>query len=291
MRAVLGQRWLDYARLMRLDKPIGALLLLWPTLWGLWVAAKGFPPVHVLVVFVVGVVLMRSAGCAVNDYADRDFDKHVERTKDRPVTSGRVSGREALTLAAVLALVALLITLPLGLDVVLMSLPAAFLAGSYPFMKRFFPMPQAYLGIAFGFGIPMSFVAVQGQVPAEAWWLLLANVFWTLAYDTEYALVDKPDDLKIGIQTSAITLGRFDVLGIMVFYALAFAVWTGLAVMLQLGPWFWMCFVAALGCVVYHYTLIRQRDRQRCFKAFLHNNWVGGLLFVGLLLHYGLLPA
>lgn len=291
MRAVLGQRGLDYARLMRLDKPIGALLLLWPTLWGLWVAAKGWPPIHVLVVFVVGVVLMRSAGCAVNDYADRDFDKHVERTKDRPVTSGRVSAREALTLAAVLALVALLITLPLGLNVVLMSLPAAFLAGSYPFMKRFFPMPQAYLGIAFGFGIPMSFVAVQGQVPAEAWWLLLANVFWTLAYDTEYALVDKPDDLKIGIQTSAITLGRFDVLGIMVFYALAFAVWTGLAVMLQLGSWFWMCFVAALGCVVYHYTLIRQRDRQRCFKAFLHNNWVGGLLFVGLLLHYGLLPA
>lgn len=291
MRAVLGQRGLDYARLMRLDKPIGALLLLWPTLWGLWVAAKGWPPIHVLVVFVVGVVLMRSAGCAVNDYADRDFDKHVERTKDRPVTSGRVSAREALTLAAVLALVALLITLPLGLNVVLMSLPAAFLAGSYPFMKRFFPMPQAYLGIAFGFGIPMSFVAVQGQVPAEAWWLLLANVFWTLAYDTEYALVDKPDDLKIGIQTSAITLGRFDVLGIMVFYALAFAVWAGLAVMLQLGSWFWMCFVAALGCVVYHYTLIRQRERQRCFKAFLHNNWVGGLLFVGLLLHYGLLPA
>lgn len=287
MSAVLRQRWLDYARLMRLDKPIGALLLLWPTLWGLWVAAKGFPPIHVMVVFVFGVVLMRSAGCAVNDYADREFDKHVERTKDRPVTSGRVSAREAVTLAVVLALVALLITLPLGLDVVLMSLPAAFLAGSYPFMKRFFPMPQAYLGIAFGFGIPMSFVAVQGQVPAEAWWLLLANVFWTLAYDTEYALVDKPDDLKIGIRTSAITLGRFDVLGIMVFYALAFAVWAGLAVALQLSWVFWLTFAAALGCVVYHYTLIRQRDRLRCFKAFLHNNWVGGLLFLGLLLHYG----
>jgi 4-hydroxybenzoate polyprenyltransferase len=291
MRAVFGQRWLDYARLMRLDKPIGALLLLWPTLWGLWVAAKGWPPIHVLVVFVVGVVLMRSAGCAVNDYADRDFDKHVERTKDRPVTSGRVSPREALTLAAVLAFVALLITLPLGLDVVLMSLPAAFLAGSYPFMKRFFPMPQAYLGIAFGFGIPMSFVAVQGQVLAEAWWLLLANVFWTLAYDTEYALVDKPDDLKIGIRTSAITLGRFDVLGIMVFYVLAFAVWAGLAVVLQLGLVFWLAFAAAVGCVFYHYILIRQRDRQRCFKAFLHNNWVGGLLFLGLLLNYGLLPV
>lgn len=279
-------RWRDYCRLLRLDKPIGILLLLWPTLWGLWIAARGFPPVPVLCVFVMGVVLMRSAGCAVNDYADRDFDRHVERTKNRPVTSGRVSPREALCLAAGLSVLAFLITLPLGWHVVLMSIPAAFLAGSYPFTKRFFPMPQAYLGVAFGFGIPMAYVALIGDVPFEAWLLMLANVFWTLAYDTEYALVDKPDDLKIGIRTSAVTLGRFDVAGVAVFYALSLMCWVGLAVLLNLGAVFFLALGLVLMCMFYHLVLIRQRDRQRCFKAFLHNNWIGAILFAGLVLSY-----
>ena len=213
--AVLSKaRLRDYYLLLRLDKPIGILLLMWPTLWGLWMAAEGVPPWHVLLIFVAGVVLMRSAGCAINDYADRDIDLHVERTRNRPLTSGRIGEKEALLLAAGLAVLALLITLPLGWPVILMSIPAAFLAGSYPFTKRFFPMPQAYLGIAFGFSIPMAFVAVQGSVPLHAWLVFVANVFWTVAYDTEYALVDKPDDLKLNIKTAAITLGRYDVVGI-----------------------------------------------------------------------------
>lgn len=192
MRALNTARLRDYLLLLRLNKPIGILLLMWPTLWGLWMASNGLPDIHISLVFILGVVLMRSAGCAINDYADRDIDLHVERTRTRPLTSGRITSREALLIAAGLALVALLITLPLGLPVVLMSVPAAFLAASYPFTKRFFPMPQAYLGIAFGFSIPMAYVAVQGSVPLEGWLVFIANVFWTVAYDTEYALVDKP---------------------------------------------------------------------------------------------------
>ncbi len=276
----------DYFLLLRLNKPIGILLLMWPTLWGLWVAAKGLPPLHVLAVFVTGVVLMRSAGCAINDYADRDIDLHVERTQNRPLTTGRISSAEALALAAGLALLALLITLPLGWPVVLMSIPAAFLAGSYPFTKRFFPMPQAYLGIAFGFSIPMAFVAVQGGVPLEAWILFAANVAWTVAYDTEYALVDKPDDLKLNIRTAAITLGRYDVAGIMVCYGLALLLWAWAALRLGLGPAFWVGWGLALGVALYHFSLIRHRDRAKCFKAFLHNNWFGAALFTGLVLHY-----
>lgn len=286
MSNLIGSRWRDYFQLLRLDKPIGILLLLWPTLWGLWLAAEGTPPLHVLFVFVAGVVLMRSAGCAVNDAADRDFDRFVERTKNRPVTSGRVSRREAVLLAVILALMALLITWPLGWAVIIMSIPAAFLAASYPFMKRFFPMPQAYLGIAFGFGIPMAFVAIQGNVPVHAWLVFLANVMWTIAYDTEYAMVDKPDDLKIGMKTSAITLGRFDVLGVMCFYALALGLWAAVAREMAFSLLFWAAWVVACALVLYHYTLIRGRDRQKCFKAFLHNNWVGAVLFVGLVGHY-----
>lgn len=282
MLNLMAPRWRDYALLLRLDKPIGILLLLWPTLWGLWLAAEGVPPWHVLVVFVLGVVLMRSAGCAINDAADRDFDGFVERTKNRPVTSGRVSRREAVLLAMLLALIALLITSPLGWDVILMSIPAAFLAGTYPFMKRFFPMPQAYLGIAFGFGIPMAFVAIQGEVPMHAWLVFLANVMWTIAYDTEYAMVDKPDDLKIGMKTSAITLGRFDVFGVMCFYALALGSWALVAWEMAFSLVFWAAWLLACALVFYHYTLIRGRDRQKCFKAFLHNNWVGAVLFAGL---------
>ncbi|MFN4329606.1 MAG: 4-hydroxybenzoate octaprenyltransferase [Limnobacter sp.] len=284
MIALNRARLREYVLLTRLNKPIGILLLLWPTLWGLWMAAGGLPPVPVLLVFVAGVVLMRSAGCAINDYADRDFDRHVERTRDRPLTAGRIAPREAVAVAAVLALVALLITLPLGWAVIAMSVPAAVLAGSYPFTKRFFPMPQAYLGLAFGFGIPMAHVAVLGHVPVQAWLLFAANVFWTVAYDTEYALVDKPDDVKLGIRTSAITLGRFDVAGIMACYALSLGLWAWLAA-LQGWQWpFWVALAVAAGLAVYHYTLIRERDRAKCFKAFLHNNWVGAVLFAGLVL-------
>jgi 4-hydroxybenzoate polyprenyltransferase len=279
-------RLYDYFLLLRLNKPIGILLLMWPTLWGLWVAARGLPDLHVLLVFVAGVVLMRSAGCAINDYADRDIDLHVERTQNRPLTTGRISSAEALALAGGLALLALLITLPLGWAVVLMSIPAAFLAGSYPFTKRFFPMPQAYLGIAFGFSIPMAFVAVQGNVPLDAWILFAANVAWTVAYDTEYALVDKPDDLKLNIRTAAITLGRFDVAGIMVCYAVALSLWALVATRLELGVAFWLGWLVALGVAIYHFSLIRDRDRAKCFKAFLHNNWFGAALFSGLVLHY-----
>jgi 4-hydroxybenzoate polyprenyltransferase len=279
-----SQRLHDYYLLLRLNKPIGILLLLWPTLWGLWLAADGFPPLHILFVFVLGTVLMRSAGCAVNDFADRDFDKHVARTKDRPLTAGRISSAEALLLAIGLAWVALLITLPLGWKVVAWSVPAAFLAGSYPFTKRFFPMPQAYLGLAFGFGIPMAYVAVRGEVPWEAWVLFVANVFWTIAYDTEYALVDKEDDLKIGIKTSAITLGRFDVVGIMVCYAVALSLIACLASHLQLGFGFWLFWWIAVGIVFYHFGLIRDRDKELCFKAFLHNNWLGASVFAGFVL-------
>jgi 4-hydroxybenzoate polyprenyltransferase len=286
MANLSAARLRDYYLLLRLDKPIGILLLMWPTLWGLWMAAEGTPPLHVLLVFVAGVVLMRSAGCAINDYADRNIDLHVERTKNRPLTSGRISSREALILAAALALVALLITLPLGWPVILMSIPAAFLAGTYPFTKRFFPMPQAYLGIAFGFSIPMAYVAVQGSVPIEGWLIFVANVFWTVAYDTEYALVDKPDDLKLNIRTAAITLGRFDVAGIMVCYLFSLVIWAAVGQRLNFGSGFWFGWMVACGLAIYHYFLIRTRDRTRCFKAFLHNNWLGAALFAGLVLQY-----
>ncbi|HEX4916781.1 MAG TPA: 4-hydroxybenzoate octaprenyltransferase [Limnobacter sp.] len=283
----MAARLHDYWLLLRLDKPIGILLLLWPTLWGLWMAAEGMPPVQVFSVFVLGVVLMRSAGCAINDYADRDIDLYVERTRNRPLTAGRIQPWEALALAVGLALLALAITVPLGWAVILMSIPAAFLAGSYPFTKRFFPMPQAYLGIAFGFSIPMAFVAVQGSVPWHAWLVFAANVFWTVAYDTEYALVDKQDDLKLGIKTAAITLGRFDVLGIMLCYTLCLTLWAVVAYALGFSVWFWLAWMAAAGLAVYHHRLIRHRDRAQCFKAFLHNNWFGFVLFAGLVTHYG----
>ena len=214
-----------YEKLMRLDKPIGILLLLWPTLWALWLSALGKPDWIVLWVFVLGTVLMRSAGCVINDYADREFDRHVERTRERPLTAGQVSTKEALTLFALLSLCAFALVLMLGNPLVIwLSVPALFLAASYPFTKRFLALPQAYLGVAFGFGIPMAYAAHLGVVPAEAWWLLLANVFWAVAYDTEYAMVDREDDLKIGIKTSAITFGRFDVAAVMFCYALTLGI-------------------------------------------------------------------
>lgn len=279
-----------YLRLMRLDKPIGILLLMWPTLWALWIAAEGWPPLHILLIFVLGTVLMRSAGCVINDFADRDFDGHVERTRLRPLATGAVSTTEALVLAAALALVSFLLVLPLDPLVLWLSLPALFLAGSYPFTKRFFAIPQAYLGIAFGFGIPMGFAAILGEVPAIAWWMLLANVFWAIAYDTEYAMVDRPDDLKLGIRSAAITFGKHEVAAIMVCYAIAFGLLALVGREAGRGPMFFAGLVIACGFAAYHYTLIRARERPRCFKAFLHNNWVGAVILAGLMLDYALFP-
>jgi len=273
-----------YIRLLRLDKPIGILLLLWPTMWGLWLAARGFPPIHILLIFSIGVVLMRSVGCAVNDYADRDFDAHVERTRQRPLATGEVSRREALLLAGGLALLAFLLILPLNRLVILLSFPALFLAASYPFTKRFFAIPQAYLGIAFGFGIPMAYAAVRGEVPLEAWLLLLANLFWSVAYDTEYAMVDRPDDLKIGIRTSAITFGRFDIAAIALCYAATLALLGHIGWRAGLGAVFYAGLSVAAGIALYHLWLIRERERAACFKAFLHNTWFGFAVFAGLAL-------
>ena len=272
-----------YERLMRLDKPIGILLLLWPTLWALWLSALGRPDWIVLWVFILGTVLMRSAGCVINDYADRDFDRHVERTRERPLTAGKVTTKEALALFALLSLCAFALVLMLGNPLVVwMSVPALFLAASYPFTKRFFAIPQAYLGVAFGFGIPMAYAAQLGEVPAEAWWLLLANVFWAVAYDTEYAMVDRDDDLRIGIKTSAITFGRFDVAAVMLCYVatLAIIAWVGWT--RHLGWAFYAGLAAAAGIMGWHYTLIRKRERMACFKAFLNNNWVGAAIFAGI---------
>jgi 4-hydroxybenzoate polyprenyltransferase len=276
-----------YERLMRLDKPIGILLLLWPTLWGLWLSALGRPDWIVVWVFVLGTVLMRSAGCVINDYADRDFDRHVERTRERPLTAGRVTTREALALFAILSLCAFALVLMLGNPLVIwMSVPALFLAASYPFTKRFFALPQAYLGVAFGFGIPMAYAAHLGQVPAEAWWLLLANVFWAVAYDTEYAMVDREDDLKIGIKTSAITFGRFDVAAVMLCYAATLGIIGWIGATLGMGWAFYAGLAAAAAIMAWHYTLIRGRERMACFKAFLNNNWAGAAIFAGIALDF-----
>jgi len=277
-----------YLALIRWDRPAGTYLLLWPTLAALWIAARGFPGWHLLAVFVFGTFLMRSAGCAVNDVADRDFDKHVKRTAQRPVTSGAVSVREALVLGAVLALVAFLLVLTTNPTTVAWSVVALAITVVYPFTKRFFSMPQAVLGVAFSFGIPMAFAAVQGQVPALAWWLLVGNLFWVLAYDTEYAMVDRDDDLRIGIKTSAITLGRFDVAGVMLFYGFFIAVWGVLGAQLRLAwPYFAGLGAAAL-IALWHYTLIRERTREGCFRAFRLNHWLGFVVFAGTVLAFAL---
>jgi 4-hydroxybenzoate polyprenyltransferase len=282
-REQLRERIGLYERLMRLDKPIGILLLLWPTLWGLWLSALGRPDWLVVWIFVLGTVLMRSAGCVINDLADRDFDPHVSRTRDRPLAAGKVSAREALMLFAVLVASAFLLVLPLR-SWLLAALCAAalFLAVSYPFTKRFLAIPQAYLGVAFGFGIPMAYAAQLGRVPADAGWLLLANVFWAIAYDTEYAMVDRSDDLRIGIRTSAITFGSADVAAVMLCYALTLVLIGFVGHGLGLGACFYGGLMIAAGMAGYHYTLIRDRDPQRCFQAFRHNNWLGASIFAGI---------
>ncbi|MBW7902217.1 MAG: 4-hydroxybenzoate octaprenyltransferase [Rhodocyclaceae bacterium] len=276
-----------YEKLMRLDKPIGILLLLWPTLWALWLSADGRPDWTVVWVFILGTVLMRSAGCVINDYADRDFDRHVERTRERPLTAGRVTTREALALFTVLCLLSFVLVLALGRPLVVwLSIPALFLAASYPFTKRFLAVPQAYLGVAFGFGIPMAYAAHLGGVPLEGWLLLLANVFWAVAYDTEYAMVDRDDDLKIGIKTSAITFGRFDVAAVMICYGATLAVIAWLGGRYAMGWPFYAGLLVAAGMMLLHYTWIRGRERMSCFRAFMHNNWVGGVIFAGIALDF-----
>ncbi|ABF09812.1 4-hydroxybenzoate polyprenyltransferase [Cupriavidus metallidurans] len=275
-----------YARLVRIDKPIGTLLLLWPTLWAMWMAAGGPPGWTLFWIFFAGTFLMRSAGCAMNDWADRDFDKHVKRTKERPLTAGLIASWEALAVAAVLALIALALILPLNALTKWLAVVAAVLAGTYPFFKRFFAIPQAYLGIAFGFGIPMAFAAIQDQVPFVAWLMLLANVFWAIAYDTAYAMVDRDDDLLLGMKTSAITFGRFDVAAIMICYAVFLGLMAWAGSLLGLGWPYYAGLVAAAGMAGYHYTLIRERDRMKCFAAFRHNNWLGACVFAGTFVAY-----
>ena len=282
----LTERLSLYEKLMRLDKPIGILLLLWPTLWGQWLASNGDPDWLILWIFVMGVVLMRSAGCVINDYADRDFDPHVARTRERPLAAGKVSTKEALLLAAGLSLLAFLLILPLNALVLKLSVVALFLAASYPFTKRFFAIPQAYLGIAFGFGIPMSYAALWNTVPVEAWVLLLANVFWAIAYDTQYAMVDRADDLKIGIKTSAITFGRYDLAAIAICYAATLGLLGWVGVQREMGWAFYGGLAVAAAIALYHMKLIRQRDPQQCFRAFLHNTWFGAAVFGGIVLHF-----
>jgi len=274
----------SYIALVRLDKPIGILLLLWPTLWGLLIASDGWPSIQILVIFCLGTVLMRSAGCAINDYADRDFDKHVLRTKERPLTSGKISKKEAISIAVGLALVSFLLIQPLNTLTKQLSVFAVMIAGIYPFTKRFFLMPQAVLGVAFGFGIPMAFAAIQNRIPNEAWILFIGNVFWAIAYDTAYAMVDRDDDIRLGLKTSAITLGRFDIAAISICYGVLFASQIWVAELAQLSKWFYLGWILALGCAIYELRLIATRKRDACFKAFLHNNWLGASLFLGILL-------
>lgn len=275
-----------YLDLIRWDRPAGWLLLLWPTLSALWIAADGWPGWHLVAVFVLGTVLMRSAGCCVNDVADREFDRHVKRTAQRPVTSGAVSVREALVLGAVLALAAFALVLTTNPPTILLSFLGLAIAIAYPYAKRLVSMPQAVLGIAFSFGIPMAFAAAQGgtgwtleAVPRHAWALMASNLFWVLAYDTEYAMVDRDDDLRIGMKTSAITLGRFDVAGVAAFYAIHLASWAWLGDTLGLGRWFFAGVVLAAAQAVWHLSLIRDRSREGCFKAFRANHWYGAALF------------
>jgi len=280
----MRNRFIAYAYLIRLDKPIGTLLLLWPTLWALWLASSGFPEGHLLIIFTLGTLLMRSAGCAINDYADQDFDRHVLRTKNRPITSGKISGKEALAVAGSLALVAFLLIQPLNDLTKELSFLALALAIIYPFTKRFFAIPQAVLGIAFGFGIPMGYAAVLGFIPLEAWILFIGNIFWAIAYDTAYAMVDRDDDVRLGLRTSAITFGRFDVLAIAVSYSILFLSQAWVALLANLSNYFWVGWCLALACAVYHLKLVATRQRDNCFKAFRHNNWLGGFLFLGIVL-------
>lgn len=278
-----------YMRLVRLDKPIGILLLVWPTLWALWAASKGGPSLYFVFAFVMGTVLMRSAGCGINDYFDRDVDLHVERTRDRVLTSGLISGREALGVTLALTLLALLLILPMNHLVWALSVVAVLLSVTYPKFKRFFAIPQAYLGIAFGFGIPMAYAAVLETVPLEGWIMLAANIFWAIAYDTEYAMVDRPDDLKLGLRTSAVTFGKWDVAAVGVCYAATLALLGVVGAMLDYGWAYAAGLAGAAAIAVRHLWWIRHRDRAACFRAFLHNTWFGFSVFAGIFVQTTLL--
>jgi len=271
-----------YLDLIRWNRPAGWLLLLWPTLSALWLAAGGFPGWHLVAVFTLGTILMRSAGCCINDVADREFDKHVKRTAQRPVTRGAISTREALLFGAVLALAAFGLVLTTNAVTVAWSFAALAVTLIYPYAKRFVSMPQAVLGVAFSFGIPMAYAAVRGDVPLQAWVLVVGNLFWVLAYDTEYAMVDRDDDVRIGMKTSAITLGRWDVPAVLAFYCTYLLVWSGVVAPLVHSLWWWLGVGAAAAQVVWHGWLIRTRSREGCFKAFRVNHWVGFALFAGI---------
>lgn len=275
-----------YLQLIRWNRPAGWLLLLWPTLSALWVASHGFPGWHLLVVFTLGTFLMRSAGCCLNDVADREFDRHVKRTVNRPVTSGALSVKQALGAGALLALLAFGLVLTTNAVTIAWSFAALAVTLIYPYAKRYVSMPQAVLGVAFSFGIPMAFAAVQSRVPLLAWVLLLGNLFWVIAYDTEYAMVDRDDDLRIGMKTSAITLGRFDVAGVMLFYLLFLSIWAFVLMGRLPSAIYLIVTLLALLQALWHGWLIRKRERDDCFKAFRLNHWLGFTLFVGVFLSY-----
>jgi len=281
---MIKNRLRDYAMLMRLDRPIGSLLLMWPTLWALWFASNGKPGWSVLVVFVAGVFLMRSAGCVVNDYADREFDPHVERTRNRPIAAGRVSPGEAKILFVVLSLSAFLLVLTMNRLTIELSFVGVFLAATYPFMKRYTHLPQFYLGAAFGWSIPMAFAAVTGELPPVTWIVFLANIFWSVAYDTAYAMVDREDDMKVGVKSTAILFGKYDrfMIGVFHILCLGFLAWAG--ALAQLGVIYFVGLVIALSLAVWQQWLIRDRQGPACFRAFLNNNWFGAAIFAGLFL-------
>ncbi|MGJ7526861.1 4-hydroxybenzoate octaprenyltransferase [Variovorax sp. GB1P17] len=285
---MLARRFALYLDLIRWNRPAGWLLLLWPTLGALWFAADGWPGWHLIVVFTLGTFLMRSAGCCVNDVADREFDRHVKRTAQRPVTSGAMSVKEALGLGVVLALASFGLVLTTNRTTVLWSFAALAITLIYPYAKRYVSIPQAVLGIAFSFGIPMAFAAVQSTVPWFAWLLLAGNLFWVLAYDTEYAMVDRDDDLKIGMKTSAITFGRFDVAAVMLSYAIFLAVWIWAGASRSLGVLFYVGIAVAVAQAFWHWRLIRERTREGCFKAFRENHWLGFAVFVGIVAGYAI---
>ena len=276
----------DYARLMRLHRPIGSLLLLWPTLWAMWIAGQGRPGWHLFAVFVLGVLLMRSAGCVINDYADRNLDPHVERTRDRPIAAGRVSPREALALFAALCLMAFALVLTLNRLTVQLAFVGVFLVATYPFIKRYTHLPQFYLGMAFGWGIPMAFAAQTNTIPAVGWVLLAANVCWAVAYDTAYAMVDREDDRKIGVKSTAILFGRYDRAMVFLFHLLTLILLALSGALSGLGLRYYAGLVVAFGFALYQQRLLRDRARDGCFRAFLNNNWFGAAVFAGLILHY-----
>ena len=282
----MARRLLLYLRLVRIEKPTGWLLLVWPTLWGLWIAAGGWPGWNLFLIFTVGAILMHSAGCAINDFADVHFDRQVSRTKDRPLATGEIRPTEAIMVALVLSGLAFLLIWPLNLLTKKLAFVALLVAAVYPWMKRFFALPQAWLGIAFGFGIPMAFAATVGSIPKVAWLLMLANVFWTLAYDTQYAMADREDDLKTGIRTSAITLGKYDVTGIMFFYGVMLAIFFAAGLYVGLGGYFKVSVACAAVFAGLQYRLIRARDAKKCLAAFHHNNLIGIALFAGIWLDY-----